>query len=663
MLYADIIIEISNEKLDRPFQYRIPEDLKDAISTGSIVLIPFGNGNRKIKGYVINITDRPEIEAGRIKDIIDVIYADTSQKAVANLIKLAGWMKEKYGGTMINSLKCVLPIKAPVRKKKTTEHIVFEAAEKKRIELNPQQKSITGQFIEAYERGDRTPILIHGITGSGKTEVYMEMIDAVIKDKKQAIMLIPEISLTYQTVLRFYERFGERVSYLHSGLSKGEKYDRFLKAKNGEIDIIIGPRSALFTPFSDPGIIVMDEEHDSSYHSGQMPKYNTRQVAEKLAELTGAAFVMGSATPSLEASYLASTERYRLFKLENRALSASLPKVHIVDMRQELMNGNRSMFSETLARLIEDRLQKKEQIMLFLNRRGYAGFWICKRCGFVVKCPHCDVSLVAHNNGKLVCHYCGYSTSAVRKCPACSSGYIYGMSAGTQKVVEKLHESFKGVTTLRMDMDTTRKKGSYERILKAFKDHKADILVGTQMIVKGHDFSNVTLVGILAADMSLYAQDYRAGEKTFELLTQAAGRAGRGSRPGEVVIQTYNPDNPAITYAAVEDYEGFYAEEMAYRRLCGYPPAMHLLKVLVRDEDEERAQKTVNEASEIAVKSGAHVIGPSDDGISKLNDVYRKSFMVKSDDYEELTKIKDSIEEMAKNEAESCADIEFDFDE
>ena len=672
MLYADVIIEISHEKLDRPFQYRIPEELEERVKPGSLVSIPFGNGSRRKKGYVVNISSRPLIEEERIKDIEEILYADTSEKAADDLIKLALWMKERYGGTLINALRCVLPIKAPVRKKAVKEDIVLGEPEEKRISLNEAQQAIVDDFKKAYESGDRTPVLIHGVTGSGKTEVYMEMIDIVVKSGKQAIMLIPEISLTFQTMQRFSGKFKERVSYLHSGLSKGERYERFIKAKNGETDVMIGPRSALFTPFNNIGIIVMDEEHDSSYHSSQMPKYSTRQTAEKLAKINGAAFVMGSATPSVDAYYLCETGKYRLMKLRERAVpSAGLPRVHIVDLRQELQNGNRSMFSEKLKSLIEDRLQKKEQIMLFLNRRGYAGFVSCRRCGYVAKCPHCDVSLVLHRSGKLICHYCGYETENLKTCPSCSSRYISGMRAGTEQVVDSLHKTFNGVRTLRMDMDTTRKKGSYEKIIAAFGAGKADILVGTQMIVKGHDFENVTLVGILAADMSLYASDYRASEKTFELLTQAAGRAGRSSRGGEVVIQTYDPENPAIIHASGQDYEGFYRDEIAYRQLCGYPPAMHLMKILVKDENEKNADQLMDRIyrtiySKSHQLNEVHFIGPSDDSISRINDIYRKCLHVKSPEYETLILIKDMVEEMCQREKEKgelTGFIEFGFDE
>ncbi|MBQ7464837.1 MAG: primosomal protein N', partial [Lachnospiraceae bacterium] len=497
--YADIIIEISHEKLDRSFQYRIPDTLKDRVKLGSRVLIPFGKGDRRISGYVVGLGDRSVIEESRIKDIEDVLYSEGSDRSAEVLLQLAAWMKERYGGTMINALKCVLPVKAAVRKTKTKEDIVLEKTDEKRIETSPGQRLVIDAFRNFYAAGDRTPMLLFGVTGSGKTEVYIDIIEEVVKSGKQAIMLIPEIALTYQTAKRFFERFGDRVSYLHSRLSKGERYDRFMRAKNGEIDVMIGPRSALFTPFPDTGIVVMDEEHDGSYLSESMPKYNTRETAEKLCDLTGAAFVMGSATPSVDAFHMAKTGRYRLMRLPDR-VSGKLPKVEIVDMRQELSNGNRSMFSQKLQNLIKDRLEKKEQIILFLNRRGYAGFVSCRKCGFVYKCPHCDVSLIHHRNGRLVCHYCGYSVEMTKTCPSCGSKYIGGMKAGTEQVESRLAAMFPGVRTLRMDMDTTRKKGDYERIIKTFSAHRADILIGTQMIVKGHDFPDVTLVGILAAD-------------------------------------------------------------------------------------------------------------------------------------------------------------------
>ncbi len=736
MNYADIIVEISHEKLDRTFQYRVPEELSASVMPGSFVEVPFGRGSRFIKGYVVNLTDTPQIEPERIKEIRRVCTEDDPDAPVTKLLRLAWWMKRHYGGTAIAALKCVLPVKAKMNVKErrtvslcvstgealrelavfTAKHQtararlltalihagtldqtlisqklniqapVIKALEErglvkvetilayrnpaisgeagKRIEkLSEGQQRIVDDFLRCYGEGDRRPCLIRGVTGSGKTEVYIDMIEGVVKQGKQAIMLIPEIALTFQTVVRFYARFGDRVSYLHSKLSAGERYDQFLRARRGEIDVMVGPRSALFTPFPDLGIIVMDEEHETSYKSEQMPKYHARETAGELARLSDAAFVMGSATPSLEAYYRAEQGIYKLYELKERVNpEARLPKVYTVDLREELRAGNRSVFSDRLRELMEDRLSKKEQIMLFLNRRGYAGFVSCRKCGFVYRCPHCDVSLSHHRNGELVCHYCGYRTPMVKTCPECGSRYIGGMKAGTEQIELKVKEEFPGAGILRMDMDTTRGKGDYEKILSAFANEEADILIGTQMIVKGHDFPNVTLMGILAADMSLYANDYRAGERTFQLITQAAGRAGRAGRPGEVVIQTYSPEHPAVVYAAAQDYEGFYQEEISYREICGYPPAMHLLSILAEDKEESRAEELIRMADAVSKRFDVLRIGPADAPIAKINDVYRKQLFVKSGDYELLTAVKDAVEADRDRGRGFFGHIEFDFD-
>ncbi|MBQ9607579.1 MAG: primosomal protein N', partial [Lachnospiraceae bacterium] len=548
------------------------------------------------------------------------------------------------------------------------------------------QQAVIDGILSRYDEGDARPSLIHGVTGSGKTEVYIDIIDGIVKRGHQAIMLIPEIALTYQTVMRFTARFGDRVSFIHSKLSAGERYDQFLRAEKGEIDVMIGPRSALFTPFPELGIIVMDEEHETSYKSEQMPKYNTRDVAEKLTSLCNAAFVMGSATPSVEAYHRARAGQYKLYEMPERITGGELPIVYTVDLRQELAKGNKSIFSEKLHDLIADRLAHKEQIMLFLNRRGYASFVSCRKCGFVYRCPHCDVSLSLHSDKKLHCHYCGYVTSMKDTCPECGSRYIGGMRAGTEQVENLVHREFPNVRTLRMDMDTTRKKGDYERILSAFANEEADILIGTQMIVKGHDFPKVTLMGILAADMSLYSGDYRAAERTFELLTQAAGRAGRagthdqgiavkeevkpGRTLGEVVIQTYSPENYAVISAAHQDYRRFYEEESAYRRIGGYPPDGHLLQILVEDKDESRAIATAGDIAGLgrrfegddSSENRVQIIGPADAQISKINDVYRKVIYAKSNDYEQLAILKDLIEKDRADRQDFFSRVEFDFD-
>ena len=440
-------------------------------------------------------------------------------------------------------------------------------------------------------------------------------------------------------------------------------------------------------------MILMDEEHELSYKSETSPKYHARETAQKLAELSDAALVLGSATPSLEAYSRAQRGDYHFYKLTKRLTGGSLPRVEIADLREELRNGNRSIFSVSLQEKLRDRLARKEQSMLFLNRRGYAGFVSCRACGYVCKCPHCDVSLSEHRGGRLVCHYCGYEQPAVKLCPSCGSKYILGFRAGTEAMEEQLHKMFPQARVLRMDADTTRTRESYEKILAAFARGDADILVGTQMIVKGHDFPAVTLVGVLAADLSLSMSDYRAGERTFQLLTQAAGRAGRGSRPGEVVIQTYQPDHYSIQYAARQDYEGFYKEELTYRQLLSYPPASHILAVQFYSKKQEEALAGAQEAAsyvrqvtqsrqftqkmsgtvQIPTPAATHnaasaalpdtiVIGPAPALIGKINDVYRYGIYLKNHDYEKLVELKDGIEQMRSLPQRQKALCQFDFD-
>ena len=529
-------------------------------------------------------------------------------------------------------------------------------------QLNAEQQTIVSSFCRDYAEGIFKTYLIHGVTGSGKTEVYIRMIKEVVKSGRQVIVLIPEIALTYQTLLRFYKHFKDRVSVMNSTLSQGEKFDQFERAKRGEIDVIIGPRSALFTPFPNIGLIVMDEEHENSYKSETMPRYHAREVALEIARMHHASVVLGSATPSIESYYHAKTGDYTLFSLTQRATGGVLPKVYTIDLRQELKEGNRSIFSRKLQELIGDRLEKQEQIMLFLNRRGYAGFISCRSCGHVMKCPHCEVSLSEHRNGKLICHYCGYEIIRPKLCPTCNSKYLLSFRAGTEQIEEEINKMYPKARVLRMDGDTTKRKDSYERILSAFSDKEADILVGTQMIVKGHDFPNVTLVGILAADLSLAANDYRAGERTFELLTQAAGRAGRGRENGEVVIQTYQPQHYSVVHAANQDYEGFYEEEMLYRELSSYPPVYQIMAVMISSKNEEASKSLSEELKRriIPEDQTLQVIGPAPAGISKINDYYRYVFYVKSKNKNNLIQIKNQLELFLEEEKKDNM-VQFDF--
>lgn len=741
--FANIIIDISHEKLDRTFQYRIPARLLHKISPGVQVVIPFGRGNRSMKGYVVELTDRAEYEEDKLKEISSVVK--DSIPIESQLISLAAWMRKNYGATMNQALKTVIPVK---QKKKARERrkiclcmgeqeageelavclrkghtararllqellrtpemsyelatkklnvslAVLRALEEKQVitiqretdyrnpgipsqshtadvSLNEMQRQAVDAVRTNLRRGVQKTYLLFGVTGSGKTEVYMELIADVLKSGRQAIVLIPEIALTYQTILRFYGRFGKRVSMINSRLSQGERYDQFVRAKNGEVDIMIGPRSALFTPFINLGLIIIDEEHEGSYKSETLPKYHARETAIARAKMAGASVVLGSATPSIDSYYKAKQGEYQLIEMSRRVEEKPLPRCEIIDLREELKQGNRSILSGRLNELILDRLSKKQQILLFINRRGFSGFVSCRSCGHVMKCPHCDVSLSLHKtpgsssgvSEKLVCHYCGREEEKPAVCPVCGSGYIGGFKAGTQMIEKAVADLYPNARILRMDFDTTRGKDGYEQILSAFSNREADILIGTQMIVKGHDFKGVTLVGVLAADLSMHAGDYRAAERTFQLLTQAAGRAGRGGLPGEVVIQTYQPEHYSIQTAKTQDYRAFYREEIAARKLMHYPPASNMLLMLLASRQEEKASWAASYLAALIAKaniSGLRMIGPAGAAVGKVNDIYRKVLYLKHSDYGQLVKLKDRLELFLKDR-EDMKQIHVSFD-
>ncbi len=645
--YADVIVNISRDELDKTFQYRIPDTLKETVTLGTRVEFPFST-RKKMNGYVVGLSDVPKIEESRIRELSGL--AKRSVNVDDRMMALAAWMKEAYGCTYNQALKTVLPAKAAVRKGRTRVASVElpnqeECASYVPSPLtNAQQEAADG--IIAQQKGENKPCLLYGVTGSGKTEVYMELIAHCISEGKQAVLLIPEIALTYQNLKRFFLRFGERVGVINSRQSAGEKYETVSKAREGALDLVIGPRSALFVPFQELGLIIIDEEHEHAYNSDLTPRYHAREVAEKLCELTGASLVLGSATPSLESFFKAESGIYQLFRLPERAVKgAALPAVSVVDLRAELAEGNKSVFSRLLTEKIEDRLEKREQIMLFLNRRGYAGFVSCRSCGKPLVCPHCSISLTYHRGGTLRCHYCGYSIPFPDKCPSCGSPYIAAFGTGTQKVETIVQKAFPTARVLRMDADTTSGKSGHSRILDAFSKDEADILIGTQMIVKGHDFPKVTLVGVLAADLSLYVPEYDAAERTFALLTQASGRAGRGRTPGEVILQTYMPEHYAVQAAAHQDYESFYREEMAFRRLMHYPPAGRLLTAWINGSDaagteqKARALRTVLEDTFLA--EAPVIIGPAEGVEIKRKDIYREQLLIKHPDAAVLRRIRD----------------------
>lgn len=663
--YASIIIDISHENVDRVFQYRIPPQLLGEIQVGMQVCVPFGSGNRTRTGYVVDISEKAEYDVTKMKSIAGIVAGSVT--ADSRIISLAWWMKERYASTMNQALKTVLPVKRKVkaRNRQVVRSMVDVQIKEAEILLNEEQRQIAEDFCSRYDRGDRAPSLIYGITGSGKTEVYMEMISHVLKQGRQVIVLIPEISLTYQTVMRFYRRFGSCISVMHSRLSAGERWDQYERARQGETQVMIGARSALFTDFPDLGLIIMDEEHEGAYKSESTPRYHAREVAEKLAGMRDAAFVMGSATPSLEAYTRAREGIYRLYTLKNRAGEGSvLAAAEVVDLRKEMEAGNKSIFSRRLQELIRDRLEKKEQVMLFMNRRGYSSFVSCRSCGEAVKCPHCDVTLTLHNKTRLVCHYCGYTVPLPKKCPSCGSPYLAGFGTGTQKIEELTKAMFPQARVLRMDLDTTSKKGGHQEILSAFAKGEADILIGTQMIVKGHDFPGVTLVGILAADASLYAPDYRSGERTFQLLVQAAGRAGRGKKPGTAVIQTYTPEHYVVKASAVQDYLEFYRQEMGYRKLMKYPPAAHMLSIQIGGKEEElTAHMTEAVAEAVGRRFGqqAELIGPVFAPVYKVNDIYRKILYIKQENYDILIRIQKYVQNRW-DETEICRKLTIQYD-
>lgn len=725
--YVDIIIDISHEAIDRAFQYEVPLSLREKISIGIQVQVPFGRGNHLRTGYIIGMSDQPKYDPEKIKSVHSIL--ENQIPVEGQLIQLAAWMKDTYGSTMYQALKAVMPVKEQVR---SIEHktlrlavspeegrlrlleyrrkhsvakvrlleallengdIPYELAQSKlniskstfdrlqaegtleilsrtqyrqagtarqmsepEPDLNTMQQMLIEEFQRDYQQEDYKTYLLYGVTGSGKTEVYMHAIDVVLKEGRQAIVLIPEISLTFQTVMRFRRHFGERVTILNSRMSKGERYDQFERIRKGEVDIVIGPRSALFAPFANLGLIVMDEEHESSYKSDNVPKYHARETALQRAKHCHASVILGSATPSVVSYYKAKQGEYQLWQLKQRARDQELAQVELVDLREELRRGNRSRFSYRLQELLKDRLERGQQSILFMNRRGYASFVSCRSCGEVVNCPHCQVSLTYHDHNsrqpKLMCHYCGYTEDYVQQCKVCGSKLIGRFGSGTQLVEAELKEFFPNARVLRMDADTTKGKDGHEKILAAFAEGKADILVGTQMIVKGHDFPNVTLVGILAADLSLHNQDYMAGERTFDLLTQAAGRAGRGNEPGTVVIQTYEPEHPVIQTAGRQDYETFYTNEIAYRRILKYPPVYSMIAVLITAEEEEQAEKVAgvlaaylrNRPENTGPEAAVRVIGPTAPVIAKIKDIYRRVIYLKSRKEDLLLQTKDQME-------------------
>ena len=646
--------------MDRPFRYRIPEDLIAYISLGSVVKVPFGKGNSVRTGYVIGLADSPNYDITKIKDIAEV--DDAAVSVESKLIQLAAWMRHTYGSTMITALKTVMPVKEKVGERKAKIDIREHIPEFRPIEkLEMRQQEVVDTFVrDLDDLGSPITYMLHGVTGSGKTEVYIKMAEEVINRGQDVIVLVPEIALTYQTVARFSSYFQDSISILNSQLSKGEKYREFMKAREGRTHIMIGPRSALFAPFQNLGLIIIDEEHDTAYKSEKTPKYHAREVAIERARLEGAKVVLGSATPSIGSYYKAKQGEYKLLEMTERVNGAVLPEVELVDLRAELKQGNRNILSRALYSRMREAFDKGEQAMVFLNRRGYNSFVSCRSCGEVIKCPNCDVSLSLHGRAKLMCHYCGHVEYMPDNCPSCHSNLIGGCGAGTEMLEEAIQKFFPDIKTLRMDGDTTAQKGSHGEIIKKFREGQADCLIGTQMIVKGHDFPKVTVVGNILADIGLFDADFESAERTFDLMVQAAGRAGRGNLKGHVVIQTYQPEHYALETAATQDYKAFYEYEMSYRKLLRYPPVSELLMIMVSSENEGYAiafsqniangvrdylkelEKSIAAGMDSVppMKLGADasevpaifdLIGPAEASIYRIKNIYRRVIYIKAD--------------------------------
>jgi len=646
--YALVCVDHTHSEVDRLFNYKIPSEI--TLLTGMRVRVPFGMGSGIRIGYVMGLSDElPEdVPPQKIKEIHSV--CDDFPVLTDETLALSFWMKDKYYTTLANCVRAVTPSsKADGR---------FPMSRKKPTTIKPTPSDITltaeqERAVAIIKKTTDKPLLLHGVTGSGKTEVYLHVIADVLTAGKQAIVLVPEIALTPQMVGLFSARFGAAVAVTHSRLTSGERFQIWKRALDGEISLVIGPRSAVFAPFFRLGLIVIDEEHEHTYHSETSPKYDAREVAIKRAELSGAKVVLGSATPSLESYHKTvgalpppphelfkksstKTDSYELIKLTER-VNKTLPEICVVDMRKEIMRGNTAIFGRAFREALRETLDAGRQAILFLNRRGYSSFVSCRWCGNVMTCDSCRVNHTYHaDKNRLLCHYCGKGVSMPTVCPACGSKHIKRYGTGTQKVEEEIAELFPEVRVLRMDMDTTRGKFGHAKILDAFRDGEAQVLIGTQMVAKGLDFPRVTFVGVVAADMSLHTGDFRSGEYTFQLLTQVAGRAGRATDKGRVFIQTYNPEHYAISLAEKGDYETFFSHETGLRKAMNYPPFSHVFSVMFSGPSEREVISALHKLSAIMDyciekdgKGRFEMIGISPAFVSMVKKQFRWKLLVK----------------------------------
>lgn len=713
-----VLVELSNKNIDRVFDYSVPDCFLDKIKLGIRVKVPFGK--MELEGFVVEIKGSSDVE---IKDILDVI--DDEAILNSELLELGKKMQEATLATLISCYQIMLPkalkakngqvinkkfdtyyylnkdivcygklsasqekiinlcmekefvlrkelvdislsslntlIKKNILLEKKLEHYRLSYNEKieAKKELTNDQKLVVDEVLA---NTGYFPYLLFGVTGSGKTEVYMELIEDSLNKGKTSIVLVPEISLTPQMVLRFQKRFGDNIAAIHSALSDGEKYDEWRRIVSGEAKIVIGARSAIFAPLNNIGMIIIDEEHSDSYKQDDSnPRYNAKDIALLRGKYHNCPVIMGSATPSLEVFARAKKGVFKLLELPNRINGKSLPKINIIDMN-EMISKTKGHFSPVLLEAINDRLLKNEQIILLLNRRGYSSFVTCKNCGYTFKCPNCDITLTYHKSSRtLRCHYCGYGTKVYDTCPECHEKSINDLGVGTEKVEEELNKLFPESKILRMDFDTTSRKGMHEKMIKDFKNHEYDILLGTQIVSKGLDFDNVTLVGVINADTSLNIPDFRSSETTFSLLAQVAGRAGRSDKEGEVVIQTFNPEHYAIQYTKRYDYLGFYNKEMSIRRELKYPPYYYICYVKISGKDNKYIYEESLKVTKLFHNKLINMIilGPSPCTIFKLNNIYRYGIILKYKSDEGLREVLNKVIEHYKDNRNIKIDVNF----
>ena len=716
-MFADVLVELKAKQIDKTFTYLIPNNLIEDIQIGKRVLVPFGR--QKLEGFVLNVYDSKTVDY-ELKEILSVVDKNPvlnsemlelgkyiSKKTLCNLISAYQTMlpaalkahndfkvnkkyltyvrlidktyipKNKNQEEIINLLKNSDILKVELNKisvssvntlinKKVVEEVkeeIYRLNEKniqkdKKVILNEEQQTVVNEVLKNLNTF--IPYLLHGVTGSGKTEVYMHIIEEVLKTGKEVIVLVPEISLTPQMVNVFKSRFSNSIAILHSALSDGEKYDEWRKIERKEVSIVIGARSAIFAPFTNIGLIILDEEHSDTYKQDNNPRYDAIDIAIKRAKNYNVPLILGSATPSIESYTRAKSGIYKLLELKNR-INKNMPLVNVIDMKDEIKKGNRILSNELMDD-INDRLDNDEQIILLLNRRGYTTTITCKECGETIKCPNCDIPLTYHKNGnKLNCHYCNYTTYKPKKCTNCNSENINEFGIGTEKLEEEINKLFSKAKTIRMDIDTTRKKGSHNRIITDFRNKKYNILIGTQMIAKGLDFEDVTLVGVVNGDATLNIPDFRSGERTYCLLNQVAGRSGRSTKKGKVIIQCFNKDHYSIIHASKHDYLSFYQEDMSIRKKLKYPPYYNICTIKLVSSDYNLLTNEANKIKKylVANTNNVDILGPSLASIPKMYNKYYMQIIIK---YKTLNQIYDSLKfvlEMSKSNNKLIVDVDF----